>query len=284
MAPQVFGHEFSGTVVEVGPDVDGVAVGDRVAVWPMHGCGHCPACDIDLDTSCQILAVQGINSPGGGMSEFTTVEAGKVFVLPEEVDLFMGALVEPMATAWHAVKRGGVQAGQTALVAGAGPVGVGLWFALKEHGIDAVVVEPVAERRAVLTALGAQRVVDPDDAADAVAEYTKGRGVDVAFEAAGVGPALLASMGTLAPRGVLVVVALHEHEIAWNPIGLVFAENSVMGSLAYRPQDFRDVIEAMAAGRIDTTGWVATVPLAEAEHALQELRAGRGMKILVTPS
>ena len=283
MAPQVFGHEFSGTVVEVGTDVTGVAVGDRVAVWPMHSCGKCAACDIDLDTSCRILAVQGINSPGGGMSEFTTVQADKVFVLPEQVDLFMGALVEPMATAWHAVKRGNVRPGHTALVAGAGPVGVGLWFALREHGIDPIVVEPVAERRALLTALGAQQVVDPEASPDAVAELTDGRGVDVAFEAAGVGAAVLASLGALAPRGVLVIVALHEREVAWNPTGLVFAETSILGSLAYRPEDFTDVIAAMAAGRIDTTGWVTKVPLTGVEDALKDLRAGRGMKILVEP-
>lgn len=281
--PQVFGHEFSGTVVELGADVDGVTVGDRVAVWPMQSCGRCAACEIDLDTSCRTLAVTGINSPGGGMSEFTTVRADKVFVLPEGVDLFHGALVEPMATAWHAVNRGGVRAGQTALVAGAGPVGVGLWFALREHSIDPVVVEPVADRRAVLTALGARHVVDTAEAAAVVAERTGGRGVDVAFEAAGVGAAVTASLGALAPRGVLVVVALHEQEFGFNPLGLVFSENAVLGSLAYRPDDFRAVIAAMAEGRIDTTGWVSTVPLDDAAPALHDLRAGRGMKILVTP-
>lgn len=281
--PQVFGHEFSGTVVELGPDVDGRAVGDRVAVWPMQSCGSCAACDIDLDTSCRTLAVTGINSQGGGMSEFTTVRADKTYLLPEPVDLFHGALVEPMATAWHAVGRGAVRAGQTALVAGAGPVGVGLWFALREHGIDPVVVEPVAARRDVLTGLGAQHVVDVDDAAGVVAELTGGRGVDVGFEAAGAGAAMTASLGALAPRGTLVVVALHEHEFGFNPIGLVFSENAVLGSLAYRPDDFHAVIAAMEQGRIDTTGWVSTVPLDDAAHALHELRAGRGMKILVTP-
>ena len=281
--PQVFGHEFSGTVVEVGSGVTGVNEGDRVAVWPMHSCGKCPACEIDLDTSCRTLAVQGINSQGGGMSEFTTVQAGKVFVLPDGVDLFTGALVEPLATCWHAVRRAGVHAGQTALVAGAGPVGVGLWFALQEHGIDPVVVEPVAERRAVLSALGARHVVAPADAPDVVADLTHGRGVDVAFEAAGVGAAFSASLAALTPRGVLVVVALHEGEFGFNPIGMVFAENAVLGSLAYRPDDFRDVIDAMAQGRIRTDGWVAAVPLAKAEHSLRELREGRGMKILVQP-
>ncbi len=281
--PQVFGHEFSGTVVELGPGVDGVGEGDRVAVWPMQSCGHCAACDIDLGTSCRTLAVTGINSPGGGMSEFTTVRADDVYVLPEDVDLFHGALVEPMATAWHAVSRGGVRAGQTALVAGAGPVGVGIWFALQEHGIDPIVVEPVADRRAVLTSLGARHVIDTEEATDVVAEVTGGRGVDVAFEAAGVGAAMAASLGALAPRGVLVVVALHEHEFGFNPIGLVFAENAIVGSLAYRPGDFRAVIAAMAAGRLDTTGWVSTVPLDDVAPVLHELRAGRGMKILVAP-
>jgi len=282
--PQVFGHEFSGTVVEIGKGVTNVNVGDRVAVWPLHGCGRCAACAMGFDTGCRILACQGINSPGGGMSEFTTVRADKVFVLPESVDLLMGALVEPLATSWHAANRGGVREGQTALITGGGPIGVGLWFALRARGVEAFIVEPVATRRAVLTDLGAQYVFDREQAPEAIAELTGGRGVDVAFEAAGAGSAVRESLAALAPHGVLVIVSLHEKEFGFNPSGAVFAENTIIGSLAYRPSDFREVIEEISKGRYSSKGWVSTVPLSEAQSALEHLHEGRGVKILVTSS
>lgn len=216
------------------------------------------------------------------MSAFTTVRADKVFVLPEGVDLLLGALVEPMATGWHAVKRSGVHPEQTALIAGGGPIGVGLWLALRAQGVDRVVVsEPIPERRAVLAGLGAEYVVDPADAAAAVADLTGGDGMDVAFEAAGVGDAVTSALGALAPQGALVIVALHEREFGFNPTGMVFAENTIIGSIAYRPADYEAVIKAMSEGRYSTDGWVTTVPLTDAEQALRNLRAGRGMKILV---
>lgn len=282
--PQVFGHEFSGTIVEVGSGVIGHAVGERVAVWPLHNCGSCPACRAGLYNGCQRLACQGISSPGGGMSTYTTVEEGKVFKLPDSVDLMMGALVEPMATGWHAVERSGVRPGQTALIVGAGPIGIGLWFALRAHGVDRIVVsEPNEERRAAMAGIGAEIVVDatPDKLATAVADATGGRGIDVAFEAAGVGAAVIQAISTLTPQGVLVIVALHEHEFGFNPTPFVFAENTIIGSIAYLDEDFRAVLQAMSEGKYSTAGWVSTVPFEGLVGALAGLRLGQGMKILV---
>lgn len=282
--PQVFGHEFSGTVVEVGEGVTGHVEGDRVAVWPLHHCGKCPACVNGLYNGCQKLACQGVSSPGGGMSEYTLVEADKLFTLPDPVDLRMGALVEPMATAWHAVARSGVKPGQTALIVGAGPIGIGLWFALKARGVDRIVVsEPIEHRRSLIADVGAEIVVDatPDGLAAAVAAATGGRGVDVAFEAAGVGVAVTQAIANLTPQGVLVIVALHEKEFAFNPTQFVFAENTIVGSIAYLAEDFRAVIEAMSEGRYTTEGWISTVQFEGLVDAFAELRAGQGMKVLV---
>lgn len=281
--PQVFGHEFSGEVVAVGEGVSDHREGDRVAVWPLQSCGDCPACALGLDSGCQRLACQGISSPGGGMSTFTTVRADKVFSLPPAVDLRMGALVEPMAAAWHAVVRSGIRAGQTALIAGAGPIGMGVWFALRAHGVERIVVsEPRENRRAALAAVGAEWVVGPeDDLAGVVAAATGGGGVDVAFEAAGVGAAVHSALASLAPQGTLLIVSLHEKEFGFNPTPFVFAENIIIGSIAYRPQDFDAVIKAMAEGRYDIEGWVSEVPLEGVGDALRELRAGRHTKVLV---
>ncbi|MFJ4252541.1 2,3-butanediol dehydrogenase [Microbacterium sp. NPDC090003] len=281
--PQILGHEFSGTVVELGAGVDGISVGDRVAVWPIYYCGDCAACRRGMYNACQKIGFHGLSSNGGGMAEFTTVDASKLHVLPENVDLRLGALVEPMSVAWHAVSRSGVEPGGTALIAGAGPIGIGVWFALKARGIDKVLVsEPSADRRAIIAALGAT-VVDPvaEDLGAAVAALTDGDGVDVAFDAAGAGPAVTSSLASLVPGGRVVVVAIHERTMDFLPTQLVMAETEIAGALAYLPEDFDAVIAAMAAGVYDTTGWVQDVPLDGVVDAIHALRGGAGAKILV---
>ncbi|MGF6822283.1 (R,R)-butanediol dehydrogenase/meso-butanediol dehydrogenase/diacetyl reductase [Microbacterium sp. ZKA21] len=281
--PQILGHEFSGTVVELGEGVTNVKVGDRVAVWPIYYCGECPACRKGMFNACQKIGFHGLSSNGGGMAAFTTVDASKLHALPENVDLRMGALVEPMSVAWHAVSRGHLTAGQTALIAGAGPIGIGVWFALKARGVERVLVsEPSAERRAIIAALGAT-VVDPvnEDLAAAVAALTDGAGVDAAFDAAGAGPAITSALASLTPGGRVVVVAIHERPMEFLPTQLVMGETEIAGALAYLPEDFDAVIDAMSRGVYDTTGWVQEVPLEGVVDAIHALRGGAGAKILV---
>jgi len=284
MPPQILGHEFSGTVVELGKGVTGVSAGDRVAVFPMIACGQCPACRSGYPNACRNVGAHGLTSDGGGMAEFTTVDAWRLHVLPDSVDLVLGALVEPMAVAWHAVTRSGVLPGQSALILGAGPIGVGLRFPLKARGVDRIIVsEPSPERRAVIAELGADRVVDPisEDLASEVAELTDGLGVDVAFDAAGAGAATLSGLANLIPRGRLVVIALHEKTMELLPTQLVVSEIEMAGSLAYFQSDFDEVIAAMAAGHYSAGGWTDIIGLDDVGAAFGRLRSGQGMKILV---
>ncbi|MGB3373817.1 MAG: 2,3-butanediol dehydrogenase [Microbacterium sp.] len=283
--PQILGHEFSGTVTELGEGVTDVKIGDRVAVWPIYFCGSCPACRRGRFNICQRIGFHGVTSDGGGMAEYTVVAASMTHALPENVSLREGALVEPMAVGWHAVRRSGVQAGGTALIAGAGPIGIGVWFALKAHGVQNVLVsEPSADRRAALVALGAS-VIDPvnEDLTAAVMAMSDGDGVDVAFDAAGVGPAVTSALASLTPGGRVVVVALHEKPMEFMATPLVTAEAEIVGAVAYLPEDFDAVIRAMSAGLYDTTGWVDEVDLDGVVEAIHALRGGVGSKILVAP-
>jgi (R,R)-butanediol dehydrogenase/meso-butanediol dehydrogenase/diacetyl reductase len=145
-----------------------------------------------------------------------------------------------------------------------------------------LVSEPSAERRAIIAALGAT-VVDPvnEDLAAAVATLTDGAGADVAFDAAGVGAAISSSLASLVPGGRVVVVAIHERTMDFLPTQLVMAETEIAGALAYLPEDFDAVIEAMSRGVYDTTGWVQETPLENVVDAIHALRGGAGAKILV---
>lgn len=282
--PQILGHEFSGTVVEVGEGVTNVRVGDRAAVYPLvASCGECAACRKGLRFSCPLQGSLGACAKGGGLAEFTTLDASVLHLLPDNVDLRMGALVEPMAVAWHAVARSQVEAGGTALVAGAGPIGIGAWFALKARGVEKVLVsEPSADRRAIIAALGAT-VVDPvhEDLAEAVAKLTDGDGVDVAIDAAGAGAAITSALANLVAGGRVVVVALHEHPVEFQPTYLMMGETEIVGAVGYTPEEFDQVIAAMANGGYDTTGWVREIPLSGVVEAIHELRGGTGAKTLI---
>jgi (R,R)-butanediol dehydrogenase/meso-butanediol dehydrogenase/diacetyl reductase len=209
-----------------------------------------------------------------------------VHVLPGNLTLPQGALVEPMSVAFNGVLRSRAEPGATAVVFGAGPIGIGAFLGLQIVGVrpdDIVVVEPSSTRRAAIQRLGATQTLDPGSV-DVVAEllgWTKGRGADAVLECSGA-PAALAIAPVVAALGRrVVVVALFEEPVPFNP-GVLLRGAEVVGSLGYAPGVFGRVIDAMASGAYPTTGWVEHIPLAGlVADGLEALRAGTKMKVLV---
>ena len=283
-SPVALGHEFSGTVVAVGEGVTSVADGDRVAVRPTYTCGQCPSCRAGAPNTCRVLAFHGLSGPGGGLSEYTVLPEAMVFALPDNVSLELGALVEPMAVSYHAVELSGIRPGQLAVIAGLGPIGVGLFFALRAAGItDIIASDPSAQRREILTGLGARHVIDPTvtEVAVAAGEVTDGLGAHVVFDAAGVGEAIITGIGALAPRGKVVVVGIHEKPMELNPVALLLGEAQIVASLVYTDDDYRQVIESMGRGEITGEGWVDHAPLDDLLTVYDQLRRGERMKVLI---
>ena len=104
-APVIMGHEFGGTISAVGDGVDDIAVGDLVAVNPIHTCGHCGPC-LSGDTNlCMVAAFHGLMAHGGGLSDQTVVERTMVHPMPEGLDARHAALVEPLAVSYRSVRR-----------------------------------------------------------------------------------------------------------------------------------------------------------------------------------
>jgi (R,R)-butanediol dehydrogenase/meso-butanediol dehydrogenase/diacetyl reductase len=282
--PQILGHEIVGTVTEIGSGVEGFAVGDNAAVWPIYYCGECGACEIGAFGACLKIAFHGVSSDGGGMAEYTVVHASMLHRLPKEVGLLLGALVEPMAVGWHAVAQSGIEPGQSALILGAGPIGIGIYYALKARGVDNIVVsEPGVNRRTAITRLGAPVAVDPitGDLDSTVLGRTEGRGVHYAFDAAGVGSALPQAIRLVRPHGALVIVALHEKAFDFNPVSLLWQETRLLSARCYTHQDYEDVIHAMSEGLYSSDGWVDVVSLDKAAQAVQDLRSAKAVKVLI---
>ncbi|GAA2235408.1 2,3-butanediol dehydrogenase [Herbiconiux moechotypicola] len=283
--PIVIGHEFSGTVVATGAGVATVAPGDRVCVEGLYPCDECPRCLEGMPNLCTSFALHGLSGTGGGLSQFTVVKDFMVHRLPDTVSLELGALVEPMAVTTHAINRARLSPESKVLVFGAGPIGIGTFLGLRARGVTSVlVVEPSAERRAGIQALGATDVVDPTavDLASAVSGFTGGAGADVAFDCAGVAASFRSACESVRARGQVVVVATYEKEPPFPGNTVLLGEVEILGCLAYSGPDFDDTIAIMAAGGYDITGWVAHIPLdGLLDDGIRTLREGRGLKILV---
>jgi (R,R)-butanediol dehydrogenase/meso-butanediol dehydrogenase/diacetyl reductase len=223
----------------------------------------------------------------GGMAEYTVVPTDMLHRLPDNVSMELGALVEPMSVAYHAATLGEPSADGTSMVFGAGPIGIGLWFALRGKGVeDVFVVEPSATRRASIEALGA-RTLDPTavDVAAFIADHTNGAGADAVFDAAGVTPAVETALACVGARRPMVSVAIYEKPLTTPLLNLVMNESRIQGSLCYTADDFEAVIALMADDKYDTTGWVTSIPLDDVvDEGFEALHAGTKMKVLVDPS
>jgi (R,R)-butanediol dehydrogenase/meso-butanediol dehydrogenase/diacetyl reductase len=284
--PVVMGHEFSGVVTEVGKGVADISEGEHVTIEPIYRCGECRPCKTGRYNVCKQIGFHGLMADGG-MAEHTVVPRNQVHKLPDTVSLEMGALVEPMSVAYHAAVHAQVGDQSAALIYGAGPIGIGLWFALRGMGLTEIdVVEPSPIRRKSIEALGA-RTLDPttQDVPALIADRTNGDGVDAAFDAAGVAPAVESALECVGEHRPLISVAIYDKPLTTPLINLVLRERRIQGTLCYTSDDYRAVIDLMAKGHYDTTGWVDTIPLSGLiDQGFEELRAGRRMKLLVDPT
>lgn len=273
-------------VTDVGRSVGDVREGDRVAIEPLYRCGECRPCRAGRYNVCHKIGFHGLMADGG-MAEYTVVPRNQVHALPSSVPVEMGALIEPLSVAYHAAAQARVDERSNALIYGAGPIGIGIWFALRGMGLtDINLVEPSSTRRAAVEALGASTLDPTDvDVPELIADRTSGDGVDAAFDAAGVASAIESALECIGEHRPLVSVAIYDQPLITPLVQLVLRERRIQGTLCYTSEDYRAVIDLMAQGHYDTTGWVETVPLSGVlQQGFEELRAGRRMKLLVDPT
>ena len=188
--PVTLGHEFSGVIQEISPDVTGFKVGQACAVQPTIFCGNCAACGVGAENVCHSGGFVGLSGGGGGLSEAVCVNATHVFPLPENISLETGALVEPLSVSWHAVSAAPqLNPDSIVLVIGGGPIGLATILCLRAKGVKTILVSEVAtSRQNFAVEFGATRVISPvkDDVTKVMLELSEGRGADVVFDCAGV--------------------------------------------------------------------------------------------------
>jgi threonine dehydrogenase-like Zn-dependent dehydrogenase len=249
--PLTIGHEFSGTVEEVGDDVIRLKAGDRVCVQPTIYDGECLSCKRGLVNCCDKNGFIGLSGWGGGMSEHIVVPQDSVKKLPDNVSLEVGALVEPLAVGWHAVSISPYKAGDRVLVLGGGPIGLAVVQALRARACDTIIVSEISPRRKQYAKeFGAHHVVDPskDDLVAEITRLTHAEGVDLAFDAAGVQVGVDSAMLAIKARGMLVNIAIWEKRATLNMNDIVFRERAYMGTATFALGDFEQVIDAISTG------------------------------------
>ncbi len=212
--PLVLGHEFAGTVVALGPDaLDGegqpLRVGQRVAVDPAIPCWRCDRCEAGHPNLCRNLAFMGLWPHDGALQERVTVPARGCFPLPDALSMDVGALLEPLGVALHAVDLAKLRVAHSVAILGCGPIGLLILRVAKLAGAAPVIaLDHYAWRLAMARRWGADEVIDimAGDPVEAVRQVTGGRGVDVAIEAAWAGDAVdqAVHMADLGGRVVLV--------------------------------------------------------------------------------
>lgn len=288
--PVVFGHEFSGVVEEVGEGVEGITVGDHVAVEPLMVDGTCPACKIGKYNLCEQMGFIGISGLGGGLSEHIVVEQRWVHKIGD-IPLDQGALLEPLSVAVHAVRHAGIgpeNAGEVAVVGGAGPIGLLTASVLRAYGLTTIVSEVSEVRRNKAAESGAADItVDPttQDLAEIVRAETNGAMASVAFDAAGVGIVLDGLFSALGPGGRLEIVAIHTKPYELNITGSLTMQDRTMGAAIGYANDHPEAIRLVQEGLIDLSPFITSKIKVDdiIEQGYQKLLNDRSeVKILVS--
>ena len=249
--PRVMGHELAGTV-EAAPAGSALAAGDAVFIMPYMSCGHCNACRAGKTNCCRNIQVLGVHRDGG-MTEYLSLPAGLVHAV-HGVTLDQAAMVEFLAIGAHAVRRAAVQPGQSALVVGAGPIGIAAAIFAAAAGARVTMLDGRADRldfaRAHLPIAGTV-VVGPDDAAT-LAGITGGDGFDLVFDATGNPRAMERGFGLVAHGGTYVLVSIVAGPITFDDPEFHKRETTLLGSRNATLADFGTVLAAIRAGQVPT--------------------------------
>lgn len=223
--PVVPGHEFAGTITEVGEGVTGFSVGDRVCVDPNVACGHCDQCALGAVNLCRNLVPVGVTS-NGAVAELVSVPVSVVFALPDDIDWTTGALIEPLACVLHALDRVESVQDKRVLIYGAGSIGLLAAALVKARGARSIdIIEPSPVRREAALEFGA---------ANAYAPGTRptDKDVDLVIEASGHPAAVSDAISKLAERGTLLQMGVVSPtaKIDLFPYELFDREISIVGS------------------------------------------------------
>ncbi|TCO18577.1 (R,R)-butanediol dehydrogenase/meso-butanediol dehydrogenase/diacetyl reductase/L-iditol 2-dehydrogenase [Kribbella steppae] len=283
--PVVLGHEGAGEVVSSADPV--FSVGDRVAVLPALSCWECTRCEAGKPHLCAAKRVPGGGWPGM-LSEFFAAPGRVLVPLADEIGYDEGALIEPLAVAWHCTSDGAVMAGDSVAVLGGGPIGSLVAAVSRIRGASTVLVSDVKSyNREFLGRQGVSRVVDPSatDLLAAGAALT-GDGFDVVVVASGHPSCLAEALALCRPRGRVVLLPMFAGPLTVDLNPAVLKEIRIQGSTIYTPADFRAAARLINTRTLDARPYITdVVPLDRTPAILTALDTGTDhLKIQIDPT
>ena len=264
--PRILGHELSGIVEEVADTATpaGIRAGDQVCILPYVSCGQCRACRAGKSNCCERLEVIGVHRDGG-MREYLAVPLAQLVPVPS-IGLEAAAIVECLGIGAHAVRRAEMTSGQTALVVGAGPIGLGVMKFLHLSGVRVVAMDVNPQRLAFCKQWGPAdfTVNAAEKPLERMMEITGGDLADTVFDATGNAKSMEGAFAYAAHGGQVVYVSLVRDNITFHDPDFHKKEMTLLSSRNATREDFDTVIRAMEAGRINTDAFIThRTPFAE---------------------
>ena len=289
--PIIMGHEAAGTIAALGSGVTNLAVNDRVTFDSTISCGACAYCKRGEINLCNRREVLGVSCAdyrrAGAFAEFVVVPAHIVYRLPSNISFPEAALLEAVAVAVHAVSLAEGVSKRTALVIGAGTIGLLCLQALRVAGSSRIFIADIDRSRlAVAKTFGADEVLSPGtEFAKQISDLTGGEGVDLVVEAVGRNETVSTAVDAVQKGGTIVLVGNIAPEITLPLQKIVTRQIRLQGSCA-SAGEYPGSIELMASGKINVKPLITAVaPLEQGAHWFKRLHAGEAglTKVVLTP-
>jgi threonine dehydrogenase-like Zn-dependent dehydrogenase len=285
--PLIMGHEFCGTVVDVGREVSRQFIGQLFVSNSVVPCGKCARCRRGDTHLCAHRQLFGMHR-AGAFTEYVSVPESVLIPWPKDVPPKAACLAEPLANGVHVVNLTRHVSARTALIIGAGPIGLMCQQALQVmRGIEVMACDLSASRLEIAARLGAAKTVsskDQDVTANVLA-WTDGEGVDLVIDAAGTAATKRLSLAALRPGGAAVWIGLHTDRLELDSYEITLAEKQVLGTYSARKEELIQALSLMSERKVDVTSWTNTVPLeASVEAFYRMLKPGdNDLKTIFVP-
>ncbi|WP_420638288.1 alcohol dehydrogenase catalytic domain-containing protein [Candidatus Poriferisocius sp.] len=287
--PIVPGHEASGVVARLGPDVNDVQVGTPVAVYYIEHCGHCEMCSVGRVNMCLSVRRMGVEYDGAFADEVLVPARNVIAVEPEDDLAAVAVLTDAVATPYHALVRvGKVEAGMTVVVLGVGGIGSNAVQVAALLGCDVVAVSRSPAKLDLAERLGARAVVSAADGEQEMLEGIKRAcgpaGPQVVVQTVGSADVDTQAIKAVGIGGMVLLIGSSVDAFSVRAVDLIWKEASVHGSRGFVPDDIREVLDFYRSGHLPVDHLLGRQrPLSEANAALDDLEAGRVLRSVLVP-
>lgn len=288
--PLIPGHEFAGDIVKVGSNVKELKIGDRVTPAIVIGCGQCYFCRKGLETLCDNIVETGIHVDGA-FAEYVSVHQKVVHKMPENMTYEQAASIDPIASAYHPIKKANIGSEDTVLIFGPGPIGLYSVQIAKAEGAKQIIVVGISndkERLELAKEVGADHIFISDGKEDIlkyIESLTEGRLADIVIEATGNPAVFNESIRLVRKHGQIILVGIPHKPAEINMNQIVRKEIIIKGSLCYTWDDYKESIDLVCSGRVKVEPLIShKFNLNEIRTAMDKIHKRETIKVILYPT